>query len=355
MRSIDNLTVSLTANAEQVIRVIDECGSQIALMVDGSGKLKRVVTDGDIRRAIIKGATLKDKIQPYIDSDFIYVEDGTSQASVLAMMKKHNIHQIPVLHNEKPIGIHVLDDLITDSKPEVEVVIMAGGLGTRLRPLTEECPKPMLKLGGQPILEIIINSLVKEGIPRIHLSVNYLKEVIIDYFGDGSQFGVEIEYLVEEQPLGTAGALTLIDKPEKPILVMNGDVLTRVDYGRLIESHLNSKAHCTVCVRKHVVEVSFGVVEMEGDAISGIIEKPTFEHFVNAGIYVLSPKIVNGLESGKRIDMPEVLSNVMARKQKVHGFPVYEYWLDIGRHGQLAQADKDYTDPTFFKGHNDSI
>ncbi|NKB75851.1 MAG: CBS domain-containing protein [Gammaproteobacteria bacterium] len=350
MRLIDNLTVSVTANTEQVIRVIDECGSQIALLIDESGELKGVVTDGDIRRAIIKGATLKDKIQPYIDSDFISVDHETSQASVLVMMKKYNIHQIPVLRNGKPIGVHVLDDLITESRPDVEVVIMAGGLGTRLRPLTEECPKPMLKLGGQPILEIIINSLVKEGITKIHLSVNYLKGVIVDYFGDGSKFGVEIQYLIEENPLGTAGALTLMNRPDKPILVMNGDVLTKVDYGRLIDSHLKSEAQCSVCVRKHVVEVPFGVVQMEGDVISGITEKPTFEHFVNAGIYVLNPEIVIDLEAGKRIDMPELLLDVMDKKMKVHGFPVYEYWLDIGRHQQLAQADKDYTDPSFFKG-----
>ena len=183
MRPIDDLTVPITANTEQVIRVIDECGSQIALMVDDSGVLKGVVTDGDIRRAIIKGATLNDKIQPYIEKDFTSVGHDASQASVLLLMKKHNIHQIPVLANEKPIGIHVLDDLITGAKPDVEVVIMAGGLGTRLRPLTDDCPKPMLKLGGQPILEIIINSLVKEGVSKIYLSVNYLKEVIIEYFG----------------------------------------------------------------------------------------------------------------------------------------------------------------------------
>ena len=348
MRNVDKLLVKMTATTAQVIRVIDEGEAQVALMVDDDNQLKHAVTDGDIRRAIIAGVALDAPLAPFLADGFIHVDSNMNEAGILSMMGAHNVHQIPVLDSGRLVGLHVLDDLIAKDKPDLEVVIMAGGLGTRLLPLTENCPKPMLKLGGRPILEIIINSLVKDGVTKIYLSVNYLKEVIMEYFGDGAQFGVEIEYLIERSPLGTAGALTLIDKIDKPILVMNGDVLTRVDYRKLLDSHISSGVSCTVCVRKHVVEVPFGVVDMDDMNILGVTEKPVFEHFVNAGIYVLDSSILSVLEKGRRTDMPDLLKQIIGMDKPVQGFPVYEYWLDIGRHGELDQAKKDYHDIALF-------
>jgi NDP-sugar pyrophosphorylase family protein len=219
------------------------------------------------------------------------------------------------------------------------VVLMAGGKGERLRPLTADCPKPMLAIGGKPMLEIILQQCVEAGFKHFYLSVNYLKQQIIDHFGDGSHWGVEVRYLEEHSPLGTGGALGLLPQiPEHPLLVMNGDVLTRVDFKQLMNFHQEHAAEATMCVREHVTQIPYGVVQLNGTNVAGLEEKPLLSHFVNAGIYVLNPSVLALLEPHKACDMPNLLKRTKERGGQVSAFPIHEYWLDIGHPETLQQA-----------------
>ncbi|MCB1422186.1 MAG: NTP transferase domain-containing protein, partial [Nitratireductor sp.] len=241
------------------------------------------------------------------------------------------------------VRLHLIEQTLNAKIRENPVVIMAGGKGQRLYPLTKDRPKPMLEVGGKPILEIILEQCIYSGFSQFHISVNFLKEQIVNHFGDGSRWGVDIQYIEENEPLGTCGALSLLNPlPNKPILMMNGDVLTRVEFAQLMKYHDERACAVTMCVREHITKIPFGVVTIDGETVSGIQEKPDISHFVNTGIYVLDPNIIRLLKYGECCDMPQLVERAMVAGEKVAAFPVHEYWLDIGKPDTLLQADGEW-------------
>jgi NDP-sugar pyrophosphorylase family protein len=272
----------------------------------------------------------------------------TEQAELLQLMRNHVIRQIPLLDPERRVaGLVTLDELMPDQVLPLQAVIMAGGSGTRLRPLTDEVPKPMLPVGDRPLMELIIKQLRQAGIQRVNIATHYRPEKITSYFGDGKKFGVELNYVTEERPLGTAGALGLMDYPEEPLLVINGDILTRVNFRALLEYHHEHEADLTVGVRKYEVQVPFGVVECEGHNVCRLQEKPSLSFFVNAGIYLLDPMVHQYIPNRQHMDMTDLIERLINKGCAVVSFPIMEYWLDIGEHADYVRAQEDMKNGRF--------
>lgn len=323
----------------EAIRVLDKSAKQILLVVDGENRLMGTVTDGDIRRGILKGLSLDEHTDKIMGSSPTVARVGDDRQSILAMMRKKKLHHIPIVNEQHQVtGIEFLEELIQPHLKENWVVLMAGGLGSRLRPLTNDCPKPMLKVGNKPLLETILENFIEYGFRHFYISVNYMADMVKDYFGDGARWGVEIRYLEEDQKLGTAGALSLLpNKPQAPLLVMNGDVLTKVNFRQLLDFHATHDSMATMCVREYDFQVPYGVVRIEKHRITGIDEKPVQRFFVNAGIYVLAPEALQAIPAGQFYDMPTLFESLIAKGEETVVFPIREYWLDIG---QLADYDR---------------
>ena len=313
---------------------------QIGLGVDGDGRLVGVVTDGDLRRALLSGATLDDLVDPFLNRDYVSVRSSEGRAEVLELMRARRIGAIPVLDGDgRPVGLHLLHAFLVPVERTTHAVVMAGGQGVRLRPLTETVPKPMLHVAGRPILERTILHLVGSGITRISISVNYLGHVIEDHFQDGSRFGARIDYLREDEPLGTAGALGLLpEPPTEPVLLMNGDLVTSADVGGLLDAHARLGAVATIGVRRYVHAVPFGCVERDGDRVVRLEEKPTIEREVNSGIYALSPVAVARVGRGVRLSMPDLIDGLLADGLPVAAFEIEDDWIDVGQREQLSRA-----------------
>jgi NDP-sugar pyrophosphorylase family protein len=270
-------------------------------------------------------------------------DDG--REAIFARMRARRLHHMPIVDEEgRLVGLQALDEFLEPAAArENAVVLMAGGLGSRLRPLTEDTPKPMLKIGGRPILETILLNFIEHGFRRFYISVNYKSDAITEYFGDGARWGVQIEYLRESQKLGTAGALSLLpETPAHPILVMNGDLLTKVNFSQLLEFHYSHTAQATMCVREYDFQVPYGVVRMDGHGIVGIDEKPVQKFFVNAGIYVLEPDVLSNIGAGAYFDMPSLFEKLIEQKKETLAFPIREYWLDIGRLADYDRANGEF-------------
>lgn len=316
---------------------------RILLVVDAERHLLGTVTDGDIRRALLRGESMDTPLDRVMNRRPYSVPLNTPRATSLAIMKELDIYQLPVLDNGVVVDLLMLSDMVDIGAERPNwTVILAGGQGKRLRPLTETLPKPMLPVGGQPILETILQELAAHGLRRFYLSVNYKAEVIKDYFGDGARLGVKIRYLEEEEPLGTAGPLGLLpEPPAEPLLVMNGDVLTKVDFGQMLAFHQSRAAAATVGVRLFEMEVPYGVLEFAGEKVSAIVEKPVQQFKVSAGIYVLDPSAVP--TRPVPLDMPDLLRGVIGQGGTVTGFPIHEYWIDVGRPPELTQATADFS------------
>ena len=340
MKDWQRVSVPPSATVKQAIGVIDSGSVQIALVVDASGRLCGTVTDGDVRRALLSGVPLEAQVGKVMHTAFASVAEGMDEQRILADMRRRQIRHMPVVDSEgKLTELLFLDEMLAMSGRPNKVVIMAGGLGTRLHPLTEDRPKPMLDIGGRPLLQTIIENFREQGFRHFYISINYLGEQIQDHFKDGSAWDCDIRYLQESQPLGTAGALSLLPiRPEQPMLVMNGDVLTRVDFKQLLEFHSATKSAATVCLRKYDVEVPYGVASLERHKVVELQEKPVQTLFVNAGIYVVEPRVLGKLEHGQYMDMPDLLRRVMADGEEIAGFPIHEYWLDVGRHEEYRRA-----------------
>jgi len=306
-----HITLPPQTTIREALLNLDRSSMQIVLVADPQGRLLGTVTDGDVRRALLRGATLDSRVE---------ILDGEGRL-------------VDLIHDKK-------DGTQQWSNP---VVLMLGGLGMRLRPLTQKVPKPMLTVGDKPILETILEHVVAQGFNRFFFCINYLGEMIRDHFGDGSRWGVRIEYVEERQRMGTAGALGLLERPpEQDFLVMNGDLLTKVDLGALLSFHREHGHQATVCVREYRQQVPYGVMEMKGTRITRLEEKPVSRHFVNAGIYALSPKTLQWIPEHRPYDMPQLLNELIMRRQTVGGFPLAEYWLDIGRLPDFEQAQADF-------------
>ena len=339
------LFISPQSSVLHAMKLIDYGGAQIALVVDGFHRLIGTVTDGDIRRALLNGSSLDDEVCQVMNNDFRYVSGTNNVDSALKMMRQSHLHQIPVL-DEKGcvIQLLLLEELIAPVELPNSVVIMAGGKGTRLLPHTQSCPKPMLLVDGKPMLEILLEQCIAAGFVKYYFSVNYLKEQIVDHFGDGRHWGVTIEYLFEDEPLGTAGSLSLLPSSVlHPFLVLNGDVLTRLNYRRLLTFHEESNAQATLCVREHETNVPFGVVQTNGIELAGFQEKPTYSYQANAGVYMISPKLLPLLQPHEYTDMPSLLQVAQESGFRVVVCPIHEYWIDVGRPETLSQAKEDWT------------
>ncbi|WP_263841479.1 nucleotidyltransferase family protein [Salinibacter sp.] len=344
IKTWQDISVLSDQTIREALEVIDAGGIQIAIVTDVDDRLKGVVTDGDIRRAILQGVALDAPVQSVMNDNPITARQQQDRQSLIDRMKARRIHQIPLVDdNGRVLGIEVLDDLLQPEKRSNPVVIMAGGLGTRLRPLTEDCPKPLLEVGDQPILETIIEGFITHGFHRFYLSVNYESDMIENYFGDGSDWDVDITYLHEEQRLGTAGPLSLLpEQPDEPLIVMNGDLLTKLNFANLLDYHRDQDAIATMCVREHETQVPYGVIETEEQKMTGIEEKPTERYFVNAGIYVLEPGALDLVPESEFFDMTELFEVLIDREVDAAVFPVREYWQDVGQREDLRRANAEY-------------
>jgi dTDP-glucose pyrophosphorylase len=327
----------------EALRRIDQSNLQLAV-VERDGKIVGTVTDGDVRRALLSGVGLDASVERVMNRTPIVAPVGTSNAAALTIMRRHSIHQLPIVDTEgKVTEVKLIDDLTAAPPSDHWVILMAGGLGSRLKPLTNETPKPLLRIGDKPILETVLTGFVKAGFGKFFISINYKAEMIRDYFGDGSAWGVDISYLEESERLGTAGALSLLpERPTQPFFVMNGDLLTTVNFEQMLKYHREHQAFSTVGVREHSVTVPFGVVDFDDHRLLGIREKPTQKFFVNAGVYLLDPAILDLLDTNEPIDMPSLIERTIAKGKPSVGFPLREYWIDVGRLDDLQRASDEF-------------
>lgn len=332
-----------SASLREALQVIDASAMQIALVVDKDNRLLGTITDGDIRRALLKGGDMDTPVENVMNASPVTGLSDEDRSIWQRTMTRHNLQHLPVLDMNR----HIVDLVryVPPQEPNREnpVILMAGGLGTRLRPLTENQPKPLLRVGSKPILETIIENFRGQGFYRINLSINYMGNMIRDYFGNGEKWDVEITYLEEKQRLGTAGALSLLEQqPNLPMIVMNGDLLTNVDFVRLLDFHERQRAMATLCVREYSYQVPYGVVKVDDYAVEMLEEKPVQHHFVNAGIYALNPEVLKRIPNDEFYDMTTLLDSLINEQHKVSGFPLRDYWMDIGRMDDYEQADSEY-------------
>lgn len=327
----------------ETLRRIDQGHLQLAV-VERDGKIVGTVTDGDVRRALLSGVGLDASVDRVMNRSPITAPSGISNTAALNLMRKHSIHQLPIVDERgRVVEVKLIDDLALAKHAEHWVVLMAGGLGSRLRPLTDDVPKPLIRVGDKPILETVLSGFVKAGFLKFFISVNYKAEMIRDYFGDGTAWGVDIEYLEEDARLGTAGALSLLPgHPEQPFFVMNGDLLTTVNFEQMLRYHREHKAFSTVCVREHSVTVPFGVIELDDHRLLGIREKPTQKFFVNAGVYLLDPGVLDHIGPNEMVDMPTLIDRTIASDKLSVVFPLREYWIDVGRLDDLQRASDEF-------------
>ncbi len=344
MSSWRDALVSSSMTLRQTIEAITASSLQIALVVDENNKLLGTVTDGDIRKAILAGKDLNITAAEAMRKSPTTSSASTPRTVIIKLMREKRIHQMPILNESgQVVDVLTVDDLLGAQEKSNSVVIMAGGLGTRLHPLTQDTPKPMLNVGGKPILETIIQSFIDQGYVNFFISLNFKAEVISDYFGDGSKLGASITYLHETTRLGTAGGLSLLPSEVKfPIIVMNGDLLTRISVDALVDFHQRENAVATMVVREDHYQVPYGVVEVDGTQIVDVKEKPMQRHLVNAGIYVLSEQSLANIPRDTYYDMPTHFTKLAANGHRTAAFPLHEYWVDIGRLDELERAQREW-------------
>lgn len=347
-KNIADFFVDEEWSIQQVMACIDRNAKGIALVVDHTRKLIDTITDGDIRRALLNGYALDAPIRELIARKNRSVTPGkmplampvgTDQATLLQLMQDRSVRHIPLIdENECVVGLATLSELIPSQPLSVQAVVMAGGFGTRLRPLTIDTPKPMLPIGDRPLLEHIVERLRVAGIHQINITTHHLPEKIKEHFGDGTEFGVNIRYVSEDKPLGTAGAISLMDRPDAPLLVINGDILTQVDLQAMVRFHREHQAELTVGVRQYEFKVPYGVLECDGPRVKQIREKPSHRFWVNAGIYLLQPELYQLIPKDRRFDMTDLIEKLLVEDKLVVSFPIVEYWLDIGQHEDYQRA-----------------
>lgn len=332
------------ATLKDTIHNLDESKLQIALVVSENGILQGTITDGDIRRGLLRGLDMDSSVDSIIYPDPLVVPPEMDREMVLNLMRINKVHQVPIVNeNHQVIGLHLWDEIDSRASRSNTMVIMAGGVGARLRPRTEKCPKPLLPVAGKPMLEHIIERAKVDGFEHFVLAIHYLGHMIEDYFGDGRNWQVTIEYLHEENPMGTAGALSLIQtSPTAPILVSNGDILTDVKYGEIVDFHQRQNALATMAVRLYEWQHPFGVVQTKGVEIQNLEEKPIYRTNVNAGVYVLEPEALDYLQENKHCDMPTLFERLLDAGKRVVAYPTHEPWLDVGRESDFEVANNNF-------------
>lgn len=342
------LCVAPKATTREVLAAINANGKGIVAVCDEEGRLLNTISDGDVRRALLNGISLTDPASRILRKK----EEGkqphaltapvqSSPTTLLRLMKERGLRQIVLVDQaERVTGIVHIDALIPQASSLVRAVVMAGGQGTRLRPLTESMPKPMIPVGDKPLLEHIIVQLRSAGIRNVNVTTHYLSETIVDHFGNGEKLGVSIQYINEDTPLGTAGALRKLAQTGEPILVVNGDVLTDLNYRALVEFHLESGADMTVGLHQYEVPVPYGIVDVADGRVRGLEEKPTLRFNVNAGIYLLQPHVLDAFQDQGRLEMTDVIEHLLRQGRPIASFPIHEFWIDIGRPADLERAQE---------------
>ena len=344
MRIVNDIKLSINSTIKDALQTINNGGLQIAIVVDENDALVGTVTDGDIRRGLLNGLDLNSSVSLVVHKSPSIASVGDTKEAILKIALAKKLHKIPLVDElGKLVGIEDIEDIIRPVSKTNRVVLMVGGLGTRLRPLTQDTPKPMLKVGNKPILQTIVEKFAEYGFVNITMCVNFNASIIRDYFGDGKEFGVNIDYVLEQKRMGTAGALSLLkERPSEPFFVMNGDLLTNVNFEHIFNYHMLHKATATMCVREYDYEVPYGVVKMNDNKITAIAEKPVQKFFVSAGIYMLSPEILDLIPQDEFYDMPTLFEKAIAQDKNVISFPIHEYWIDIGRLEEYQKANEEY-------------
>jgi dTDP-glucose pyrophosphorylase len=344
MKNWQNTLIAPSLTLREALQTINDVGCQMALVVGSDRRLLGTLSDGDARRALLRGVTLDTPVSEAMHTTPTVVHKHDDRETRLGLIRWRGLHQLPIVDNRgHVVGLEVVDDYLHVPAREESVVIMAGGLGSRLKELTRETPKPMLNVGSRPILETIVRSFSEQGFRRFYLAVNYKAEQIEAYFGDGSNFGIEVHYLREQKRLGTAGALSLLPAElEHPIVVTNADLLTKANYVAMIENHLATSADATMGVRKYEMQVPFGVVQEKDGRISSIFEKPVHQFMVSAGMYVLSPSVMKFVPRDQFFDMPALFETITKQGLYARCHHVDGYWLDIGQPSDFERANNDY-------------
>ncbi len=333
----------------EAMKVLNEGAMQIALVVEENGRLQGVVTDGDVRRALLQGLSVNDSVLKVMNSSPTVVQLGESREKVLQLMKAKQIHQIPVVDGAGLVrDLYTIDNLYRSDKKENEVVLMAGGLGSRLKDLTKDCPKPLLNVGGRPLIETTILNLREQGFYKFVFCVNYLSDRLKSHFGDGHEWGVQIRYVEERVRLGTAGALRIAEiNLEQPVIVMNGDILTSLDFNQLLRFHRDGGNVATMAVRQFESQIPYGVIEIDDASVISMREKPVSSHYINAGIYCFNPDVISHIPQNDYFDMNNFFEKLLENQQKIGAFPVRDYWIDIGHLEDYERANLDF--PVHFK------
>lgn len=344
MRLVDDIKIKINTTVKEALRIIDNSSLQIALVVDINDVLIGTLTDGDIRRGLLRGIDLNCTIETIYNKTPTLAKVGDNADKILSLAIDKKLRQVPIIDAAgKVVDIKEIDAFVKPQQKLNKVILMAGGLGERLRPLTINTPKPMLNVGNKPILQTIIEKFKENGYSNFIICLNYKSDIIQEYFKDGSEFGINIEYVIEEQRLGTAGALSLINEnSNEPFFVMNGDLLTNINFSQLHEYHILNNSVGTMCVRDYNFQIPYGVVNILGNKISSIIEKPSHKFFVNAGIYMLSPDALEYIPKDEFYDMPSLFEDLIKNNKNTISFPIREYWLDIGRIEEYNKANEDF-------------
>lgn len=334
------------ASVRDAIACIDRSKAHVVFVIDAESRLIGSITDGDVRRGFLRGLGLDHPIREIMNASPSSALINESPETLKELMASRGLRHIPILDaGQRVLGVETLESLLQARERPNWVVLMAGGMGTRLRPLTNASPKPLLPIGGKTLLETILESFISHGFKRFFISVFYKAEMIKAHFGDGGKWGVTIEYIEESEPLGTVGALGLLPGvTEHPLILMNGDILTRVNFAHLLEFHNDQGGEATMCVRKYDFQVPYGTVQLDGYRMLRIAEKPLYTFYVNAGIYVFSPHAVARVVRGQRKDVPALLDEVIADGGEIAAFPIHEYWLDIGQMDDFLRAQDDVVD-----------
>jgi len=349
-RKVEDYFVRPDSPVSEVIACIDRSGRvSLALVVDDESRLINTLSDGDVRRGLLAGLNLTDTASALLAIKAqtpypvpVTAPIGTPDEELLVRMQSTYVRQIPLVDENGAIkSIVILNDLLPQVTRGLRAVIMAGGFGTRLLPLTEKMPKPMLPVSGRPVMEHIIEQLSGTGIRQVNVTTHYQAERITEHFKDGAAFGVEINYVREDIPLGTGGALGLLQHSDEPLLVINGDILTHVDFRAMYAFHQDNDADMTVGVRRYEVKVPYGVIDCNGIHVSGLREKPDLAFFVNAGIYLLEPEVLDFIPANQYMNMTDLVLKLIASGKSVVSYPICEYWLDVGRHDDYKQAQAD--------------
>jgi dTDP-glucose pyrophosphorylase/CBS domain-containing protein len=347
-KTIRALALHSGASLQQAMEVLDRTARGVVLAVDDDFRLLSTITDGDLRRGLLAGLTLSDPLSEILrrktGSEYstpTTVRESTPPDEILRILNQRGVRHMPVVDEEGHVVDLVTADQLVPREMVTQAVIMAGGYGKRLLPLTESTPKPMLPVGDQPLMELMIGQLREAGIRRVNVTTHFEPEKIRDHFGDGARFGVEMNYVLEERPLGTAGALRLIEQGGEPILIINGDILTKVDVRAMLHFHNDHKADLTVGVREYDFQVPYGVVETQDTKVVRVNEKPVYRFFVNAGIYLLQPALQEFIPSAECFNMTDLIEQLVAAGRSVVSFPIMEYWLDIGRLADYERAQQD--------------